>query len=79
MASFTQRNIEFLLRRWIKGFHAALYREPLFADTKFAIQTPFPSGAIKNGQFVEDPIREQYYKFVECIKRNRVAGNDGQS
>jgi len=75
MASFTQRNIELLLRRWIKGFHAALYCEPLVADTKFAIQTPFPSCAAKNGHFVEDPIKEQHYKFVECIKRNRIVSN----
>ncbi len=75
IASFSQRNIELLLRRWIKAFHAALYREPLADDTKFAIQTPFPSGTIKNGQLIEEPIREQHYKFVECIKRNRVAGN----
>lgn len=75
MASFNQRNIEFLLRRWLSGFHAALYHEPLDGNTKFAIQTPFPSGAVENGQFIEDPIREQHYKFVECIKRNRAANN----
>ena len=75
MASFSQRNIEFLLERWIKGFHAALYREPLAADTKFAIQTPFPSGIVKNGEFIEDPIKDQHYKFVECIKRNRTVRN----
>lgn len=74
MASFSERNIEFLLRRWLKGFHAALYREPLDENTKFAIQTPFPSGVKKDDQFVEAPIKEQHYKFVECIKRNRVAG-----
>ena len=75
MATFNQRNIEFLLRRWIKGFHAALYREPLATDTKFAIQTPFPSGVVKDGQVIEDPIRDQHFKFIECIKRNRAAGN----
>ena len=75
MASFSQRNLEFLLRRWLSGFHAALYHEPLDTNTRFAIQTPFPSGALRNGKFVEDPIREQHYKFVECIKRNKSADN----
>lgn len=75
MASFSQRNLEFLLRRWLSGFHAALYRVPMGSKTKFEIQTPFPSGTFNNGQFVEDKIREQHYKFVECIKRNRTANN----
>jgi hypothetical protein len=75
MASFSQRNIELLLRRWLKGFHAALYREPLDTNTKFAIQTPFPSGSIINGEFIEEPIPDQHYKFVEAIKRNRLAKN----
>ncbi len=75
MAAFIQRNLELLLRRWLSGFHAALYREPLDSNTRFAIQTPFPSGTIKDCKFVEDPIRDQHYKFVECIKRNRAANN----
>lgn len=75
MASFSQRNLEFLLRRWLSGFHTALYREPLDANTRFAIQTPFPSGTLMNGHFVEDPIKKQHYKFVECIKRNRSVNN----
>jgi hypothetical protein len=75
MGSFNQRNIEYLLRRWVKGYHAALYHEPLDTNTKFAIQTPFPSGTMKNDHFLEDPIKEQHYKFVECIKKNRKVGN----
>jgi hypothetical protein len=44
MAAFSRRNLEFLMRRWLKAFHAALYGEPLLEGAKFAIQTPFPSG-----------------------------------
>lgn len=75
LASFNQRSIEFLIRRWLKGFHAALYRSPLPEGTEFAIQTPFPSGTIHKGHIEEDPIKEQHFEFVECIKRNRVARN----
>ncbi len=75
MAAFSQRNIEFLLKRWLRGFHTALYHEPLDNNSRFAIQTPFPSVTKRGGQFVEDPIREQHLKFIECIKRNRAAGN----
>ncbi|EGW23589.1 hypothetical protein Mettu_2450 [Methylobacter tundripaludum SV96] len=74
MASFSERNIEILLRRWLKGFHAALYREPLDENTRFAIQTPFPSGVKKDDQFIDAPIKEQHYEFVECIKKNRAIG-----
>jgi hypothetical protein len=75
LASFTQRNIEFLLKRWLKGFHAALYRTPIPEGTKFAIQSPFPSGTLKDGHFDTNPIEDQHYAFVECIKRNRAARN----
>jgi hypothetical protein len=75
MAGFDQCNLDFLIRRWLKGFHAALYHEPLDTNTKFAIQTPLPSGTIKNGQLMVDPVKEQHYKFVESIKRNRATGN----
>jgi len=75
MALFRQRNLEILLRRWLSGFHAALYCEPLDTNARFTIQTPFPSGTSMNGQLVEDSIRKSHYKFVECIKRNRDANN----
>ncbi len=75
IASFGQRNIEVLLRRWIKAFHAALYHEPLGGNAKYAIQAPFPSGIIENGKLVVSPIKEQYNIFQECISKNRLAKN----
>ena len=72
---FRERNIEYLLRRWIQGFHAALYQSYLPKSAKFAIQTPFPSGTITDAGVEPDPIRDQHYAFVTCIKRNRAAGN----
>lgn len=57
---------------WVRGFHAALYREPLLA-TDFSITTPFPtSRPTPAGQQVT-PIRPQHRKFVEIIKVNRAA------
>jgi len=75
IAAFSQRNIEFLLKRWLRGFHTALYHEPLEENTHFEIHPPFPSGNIKEEQLVDEPIRELHYKIVECIKRNRATGN----
>jgi len=75
LASFNQRDIGFLIRRWLKGFHAALYRNPLPDGTEFVVQSPFPSGTIRHGQLKEDSIRDQHYAFVECINRNRVVQN----
>lgn len=75
LAAFNQRNIDSLVWRWIKGFHLALYQSPLPIDSDCAVQTPWPSGVMKDGYLVEDPIKEQHYAFVECIKRNRTVGN----
>ncbi len=75
IAAFEGKNLEELIKRWLKGFHAALYRTALPSISMFAIQTPFPSGVRKNGKLIENPILEQHYKFVESIKRNRVANN----
>lgn len=75
LALFNQRDIGFLIRRWLKGFHAALYRNPLPDGTEFVVQSPFPSGTIHHGQLKEDSIRDQHYAFVECIKRNRAVQN----
>lgn len=75
IAVFDGKNLEELIKRWLKGFHAALYRTALPKGSMFAIQTPFPSGVVENGELVVDPILEQHYKFVESIKRNRVVNN----
>lgn len=60
--------------RWVKGFHAALYRAPLFEGGKY-IQTPFPK-ALKtpNGVHIE-PLLQQFYLTVKTIKTNRIRGN----
>ena len=75
IAVFEGKNLEELIKRWLKGFHAALNSMALPSGSMFAIQTPFPSGVMKNGKLVVDPILEQHYKFVESIKRNRAINN----
>lgn len=72
-AVFRQRNVESLLKRWLKAFHAALYNQPLLDDARFAIQSPFPSYNAETGK--QNQIKEQHYEFVKCIKRNRLANN----
>jgi hypothetical protein len=46
MGLFKERNIEYLVRRWIQGFHAALYKSYLPGTVRWAIQGPFPSANI---------------------------------
>ncbi len=61
------------IRRWIRGFHAALYQQPLSLLSRFAIQAPFPAAQLTNSDPVVGPPRPQDFKFVETIKLNRVA------
>jgi hypothetical protein len=68
-------NIEAAVWRWVRAFHAALYREPLLGSIS-AIQTPFPRGQIQpEGTVAVRPIRQQDLLAVETIKRNRAAQN----
>jgi hypothetical protein len=72
----TNMNIRGDIRRWIRGFHAALYREPIPQDTVFAIETPFTTASRKQHGIVFDPPRTpQHRMFVEVIKTNRAVGN----
>ena len=67
-------NVDAVIWRWIKGFHAALYREPLdFIEG--SLRTPFPRAEKKNGRIVMQPILPQHVLFVETIKRNRAFQN----
>lgn len=67
--------------RWISGFHAALYREPLkFARTGLSdppfvrsLVVPFPKASKEKRRL--DPLLPQHLKFVETIKINRFLGN----
>ena len=63
--------------RYIRGFHAALYREPLFLGAKAGtITTPFTRGRIVDDDLLlEDSKQEQHFQIVQVIKNQRAVGN----
>jgi hypothetical protein len=71
----TNVNVVEAVWRYIRGFHAALYREPLSLGNHM-ITTPFTRGRIVNGELVlEGPKQEQHFAIVQAIKNQRAAGN----
>ena len=74
IASLVNLNIERAIWRWIAGFHAALYREPIIG-ARVSIQTPFPKGEMNRGQVIFEPVHPQHSMFVSHIKRNRIDDN----
>jgi hypothetical protein len=60
--------------RWIRGFHAALYREPLVTPNR-AIVTPFARADLGSGVPKVRPLRPQHALAVKMIKYNRLSGN----
>lgn len=59
--------------RWVRGFHAALYRTLLPHDTENkSIHLPFPHVEQDGHRFVAPPILRQQQQFSEVIKQNRV-------
>jgi len=75
LGAVTNVDIRGEIRRWVRGFHAALYQEPLPPGVRFAIETPFPAARLTPNGPVAEPLLPQHLKFVEVIKLNRSAGN----
>ncbi len=73
MALLTGINLHATIARWIRGFHAALYCQPLPNDTPNNIHSPFPELKQSGSSYVSAPILGQQRVFVEVIKQNRVA------
>jgi hypothetical protein len=68
-------NLHNVIRRWLRGFHAALYGEFLANDTPNYLHPPFPFGNRNaDNQVTVEPILDQQRLFVEIIKKNRAAG-----
>lgn len=62
-----------IIRRWVRGFHAALYREFLPDDAGlFMTSPPLPEGKPQQdgGQFM--PVAAAVPEFVKELKRNRA-------
>ncbi len=70
-------NLDFrsIIRRWVRGFNAALYKEFLLDDPRlFMTTTPLQAGnpIEKGGKLI--PIPDVVPKFIEEIKCNRTTG-----
>jgi hypothetical protein len=74
-AAFDNLDVECAVRRWVSGFHAALYGQPLRKEVPFNVSTPLPSGKISSTGIKANPIRKQDFVFVETLKLNRAANN----
>lgn len=75
LVALTNLDVHGAIRRWIGGFHTALYREPLLPNTNFSVSTPLPSAKNTAQGVVIEPIRPEHTEFVKTIKLNRAAGN----
>jgi hypothetical protein len=67
---FVNINLPSQIWRWVRGFHATLYKEFLPDDTVKAIHPPFPHGKTYVKGFDIDKILPQHRWFVEIIKKN---------
>ena len=65
--------LHFVVWRWIRAFHAALYGEFLPDDTMLAFHSPMPQGKNNNGEYVITEHLKQHALFVSVIHRNRAA------
>jgi hypothetical protein len=59
-----------IIARWVRGFHAALYREPVLSYDG-AVYPPF---AGTEDLAMIPPVERIVPKLVELLKRNRTAG-----
>lgn len=75
LGAITNVDIKGAVRRWVRGFHAALYGEPLPESPNFSINTPFPTASRSSGRLRFDPLLPQHSLFVQTIKVNRFAKN----
>src|SRR5207344_346426 len=76
MGGVNNLDIPTAIKRWLSAFHAALYEEPLAAEARFALETPFQAASIEDGKVRIQPMREAQHRiFVEVLKRQRAAGN----
>jgi hypothetical protein len=74
MVAVANLNIDSAVWRWIRGFHTALYREPL-VGAQHSIRTPFPRADEVKGQLLLQPLLEQHQLVVATLKHNRAWNN----
>lgn len=67
-------NFRSIIRRWVRGFHAALYEEFIAdEDGRFLTTHPMPEGDPETGHF--DQVQQVIPAFVETLKKNRLTGS----
>jgi hypothetical protein len=71
----TNLDVKGAVWRWIRGFHAALYEQPLLVSQPVTIRTPLPSSRQTPEGWIPEEILPQHLKFVEAIKANRASNN----
>lgn len=64
--------LEAIIWRWVRGFHAALYRSPVPYRTKYSIVAPLPEGKVTGTRVEPIAVAEVTPALVEEIKRNRA-------
>lgn len=67
-------DIRAIVRRWVRGFHAALYCEYLPENSEFSTCTPLPEGDRSRLKDGFDPIPAIVPEFVKELKKNRMTG-----
>jgi hypothetical protein len=66
-----------MIFRWVTGFHAALYREPLGPALRMTFP-PLPEGQVEGERVSPVPVPEVVREFVLALRRNRMTGTVDQ-
>lgn len=74
LAYFDNLDLIGAIRRWVCGFHAALYREPLPLGPRFQVTPPLPYGRVEGNAIRAEPVLDQHLGFVGALKSNREFG-----
>lgn len=76
LGAISNLDIDQAIWRWVRGFHAALYREHMPNAPIRALITPFPRAQQQYGRAVVEPMKEPQHRIiVQTIKTNRIKGN----
>lgn len=58
--------------KWVRGFHAALYREALPEHTVRSVHPPMPGGVLVGTVVRSEDRFPQHVEFVKTLKKNRA-------
>jgi hypothetical protein len=69
--AITNLDLRMIIRRWVRGFHAALYGTFLPDMMNFSTSPPL---APATEDLIEKPLPETHTVFIQALKKNRTAG-----